>query len=128
MFGSIGGKGVGNLRKPVAWKGMGNDQDAGVAAMTLESLDGEAEEIVPIAGDEAPALACGPVELFLVGQAMGTDVVDADGVDATVAEELSHGGADVLVDVVPHRGSSSMRVGCCFATFSRVQAAFRAIC
>lgn len=96
--------------------------------MALESPNSETEEIVPIAGDQTPALACGPVELLFVGQAMGSDVVDAYAVDAMLAEELSHSGADVFVEVVPHRGSSSTRVGCCFATPSRVKAAFRAVC
>ena len=121
-------KRVGDLSKAVSRHSIRNDQNAAVAAMALESLDGEAEEVVPIAGDETPALARGPVELLCVRDALGTDVVNTYGVDTAVAEQLRHGGADVLVEVVLHRGSPATRVGCCWATLSRVQAALRAIC
>ena len=73
----IGAKRVGDLSKAVARKGVGDDQDAEVAAMILESLHGQAEEIVPFAGDETPALARGPVELLSVREALGADVVNA---------------------------------------------------
>jgi len=107
----IGAKRVGDLSKAVARKGVGDDQDAEVAAMILESLHGQAEEIVPIAGDETPALARGPVELLSVREALGADVVNAYGVDTAYAEELGHGGADVLVEVVLHCGASTTRAG-----------------
>ena len=54
----------GDPRKPVAGKAVRNDQNSGVRPVLVEKLDSEADEVVPVARDEAPSRRSGALHLF----------------------------------------------------------------
>lgn len=127
MRGGVGGERLDEQGDAVAGEAVRDDQQAGVRAVVLEALQGEAEEIVAIARDQAPAVLGRAGELVVVGQPAGADLVDTDGINAAPAKPFGRGGAQIFVEVILHgRGATS--AGYCAASRSGVQFAFRATC
>ena len=88
---------------PVVGQAAGNDQHPGVGLAGAESLDGEADEVVAVAGDEDARVAGGRPELLVVGEASAVDLVDADRVEPESARDLGGLRVDVLVQEEAHR-------------------------
>ena len=81
---------------------MGNKKDTRVGTMVSEELNSEANEIVSISGHEAAAILGGPLQLLPVRPSESAHLVSADSVDTPYSNELSDGGADVLIEVKLH--------------------------
>ena len=84
------------------------------------------DEVISVPRDEATTFFRRPGELLGIRESLGIHLVGADGIHAPPAQQLSDTLAEVLIQVVPHRGPAA-RVGCSFARRSRVHFSFRAI-
>jgi len=94
---------VGDPLGLIVGEAAGNDQHAGVGLAGAESLDGEANEVVAIAGDEDACFAGSPPELLVIRQASAIDFMDADRVESEPACDLGGLRVDVLVQEKAHR-------------------------
>ena len=90
-------------REPVCRNTPGNDDDGIVGFLMRETLDGQACEVVAIACHKTTPLSGGPLELYVVGQASRADLVHADRVDPSAAQDLRDLRAQVFVEVELHR-------------------------
>lgn len=84
------------------------------------------DEVISVPRNEATTFFRRPGELLGIRESLGTHLVGADGIHAPPAQQLSDTLAEILIQVVPHRGPAA-RVGCSFARRSRVHFSFRAI-
>ena len=73
-----------------------------MGTLVSEELNREANKIVSIAGYEAAAILGGPLLLLPIRASESAHLVSADGVKTPSADQLSNGGAEVLIEVEPH--------------------------
>ena len=119
-------------REPVCRNTPGNDDDTVVGFMMSETLDRQTCEVVAIACHETSPLSDGPLELNVVRKTARADLVYADRIDATAAQDLGDTRAQVFVEVEPHRArrrwpEAAVNAGWRRCTSSGVQASSQAI-
>ena len=64
MLHRVTGQGIGQQGEPIGRQRVRNDEDAVVRPAVREVLDGEANEIVPVARDQAAPFLLSPLELL----------------------------------------------------------------
>ncbi len=102
MLCGIGGQRLRQQGKVISPKRVWDEQDPMVRAEISEELKGEANEIVPVPGDQTASVVGGPLELLPIGPSEGADLVRADRIQAPSPKQLSDSGAEVLIQVKRH--------------------------
>lgn len=74
--------GMGEPLRVMVGEAPGNDEDSCVGCAGLKRFDRQANEIVPVAGDEDPSLPRGDLELLAIAVAAATDLVNARGIES----------------------------------------------
>ncbi len=127
MRGRVRGQRLDQPVELVGRQSMGHNEDPEVGTVVGKELESEADEIVPVPGDQTAAVLGGPLKLLPVGEPFGPHLMRAYRIDASGTEKLSDPLAEVLIQVVLHRRSATSD-GCRPARRSGVQASFRDIC
>jgi len=111
MLHRVTGQGIGHQGEPIGRQRVRNDEDAVVRALVREVLDGEANEVVPVARDQAAPFLLGPLELLPIRLSFGPGLMDADGIETPLPKQFGYSGAEVLVEVELH-GRFTANDGC----------------
>ena len=105
-----------------------DDNQPMVGACVFERLNRKGDEIFPVSGDDGSLPGNSFGELILIGCPRFADIVRADGVDSTLAQDFGNPRADVLVKAEFHSAAGFLaRNGNRLATFSLVRSWLRAI-
>ena len=91
------------LREAIRRIAVGHDQDAGVGALIAEEMDGQLDEVVAIARDEAAGALRRSFQLLFVLRGRLAFFERASRVDAAVSKQDRDPWAEVRVEVVLHR-------------------------